>query len=72
MKYGDRFANRKRLFSARFPTLSENGNGHDTTVPFPLADGYSRPYWPQPKGLREDKPLPCEMRKPSLLRRFDY
>jgi hypothetical protein len=70
--YAERLAKRKREFGKVCPTLSDNGNGHDTTVPAPLGEGYIRNYWAQAKGLIDRNPLPCERAKASLLRRFEY
>ena len=72
MDYQERLAARKREFGRIFQTLSENGNGHDTTIPAPMGWNYTRSYYSQEKNGIEHKPLPCEVKKFNLLRRFEY
>ena len=73
MEYQERLAARKREFGRIFPTLSENGNGHDTTIPAPMGWNYTRSYYPcAGTSFPDPKPLPCELKKMNLTRRFEY
>ena len=71
--YKERLASRKREFGTVCRTLSDAGNGHDTTIPAPLGEGYTRGYWPSVCGYNDFTPLPHEKRVPrALLKRFVY
>lgn len=73
MEYQMRLAERKRRFGRVLSTLSENGNGHDTTMPAPFGWEYTRNYQPVMALSQEYKPLPCEKKvPPSMLRSFEY
>lgn len=75
MTYQDRLIARKREFGRVFQTLSETGNGHDTTFPAPFGWNYIRNYWPAGGSSFVNEPMPHEVRNKNLgkfTRRFEY